>query len=109
VVVGVGGAGSGAEARTQRKNSFFFVDWNGPGDQSTGFGVATNCHANGDKKEEKKKVMSFYLRAGGACFLYTHCQALPAQSLCCFRRCVAQCKPARCPPARCRSSEVPFR
>jgi len=51
----------------------FLVDWNGPGGQSTGFGVATNCHANGDKKEEKKKVMSFYLRAGGACFLYTHC------------------------------------
>jgi len=32
--------------------------------------------------------MSFYLRAGGACFLYTHCQALPAPPFR-FRRCAA--------------------
>jgi len=46
------------------------------------------CHAVRTRKEEKKKVMSFYLRAGGACFLYTHCQALPAPAFR-FRRCAA--------------------
>jgi len=46
------------------------------------------CHAVRTRKEEKKKVMSFYLRAGGACFLYTHCQALSAPPFR-FRRCTA--------------------
>jgi len=32
--------------------------------------------------------MSFYLRVGGACFLYTHCQALPSPPFH-FRRCAA--------------------
>ena len=47
-----------------------------------------DCHAVQTRKEEKKKVMSFYLRAGGACYLYTHCQALPAPPFRC-RRCAA--------------------
>jgi len=61
----------------------------------------------GQERREEEEVMSFYLRAGGACFLYTHCQALPAQSPFCFRRCAAQCQPARCPPARCCRGTVP--
>ena len=70
------------------------------------------CHDvtdNERKKEEKKKVISFYLRAGGACFLYIHCQALPAQSHFCFRQCAAQRQLAHCPPARCCSGEVLIR
>ena len=50
--------------------------------------AANVCHAVRTRKEEKKKVMSFYLRAGGACFLYTHCEALPAPPFR-FRRCAA--------------------
>jgi len=50
--------------------------------------LLTRCHAVRTRKEEKKKVMSFYLRAGGACFLYTHCQALPAPPFR-FQRCAA--------------------
>jgi len=71
--------------------------------------ICEHCHAMRTRREAKKKVMSFYLRAGGACFLYTHCQALPAQSPFCFWRCASLCQPARCPPARCRSGEVLFR
>ena len=70
------------------------------------------CHDvtdNKRKKEEKKKVMSFYLRAGGACFLYIHCQALPEQSHFCFQQYAAQRQTAHCPPARCCSGEVLIR
>jgi len=44
---------------------------------------------NADKKRREEESHPFYLRAGGACFLYIHCQALPAPSHSCFRRCAA--------------------
>jgi len=67
--------------RQRKRGEVIWWDVYGPGGRKkTGsVGVATNCHDvmdNGRKKKEKKKVMSFYLRVGGACSLYTHCQAL---------------------------------
>ena len=55
-------------------------------------------------KKEREEDVIFYLRAGGACLLYTCCQALPAQSPFRFRRCAASVLASRLP-----SGKVPFR
>jgi len=41
------------------------------------------------QQERREESHPFYLRAGGACFLYIHWQALPAPSHSFFRRCAA--------------------
>jgi len=46
------------------------------------------------QEERREESHPFYLRAGGACFLYIHCQALPAPSHSCFRRCAASRLPS---------------
>ena len=113
MVVGVGGAGSGAEARTQRENSFL-VDWNGPGGQSTGFGVATNCHAMGTRKKRRRKSChSIYEREQLASyipiakpFLRSHSSAFGGVQLSASRPAVLR---RGAVPVRCRSGEVLFR
>jgi len=41
------------------------------------------------QEERREESHPFYLRAGGACFLYIHCQALPVPSHFFFWRCAA--------------------
>jgi len=82
----------------------FLVDWNGPAGQSTGFGVATNCHANGDKKEEKKKVMSFISTSGRSLLLI---YPLPSPSCAVTPLLSAVCSSAQAGPLS--SGKVPFR